>query len=889
MSLPPGHRLGAYEIVGKIGSGGMGDVYRARDTRLDRIVAVKVLGDEVSGDQVLRQRFEREARAVAALNHPHICVLHDVGDQDGTGYLVMEYLDGSPLSDRLREGPLPLDQVFRYAIQVAGALAKAHSQGITHRDLKPANVMLASSGAKLLDFGLAKLQEGPAMSEKTMTLSPSANTAHGVILGTFHYMAPEQMRGEPTDTRTDIFSYGALLYEMVTGIRAFAGNDPATVAAATLTADPQPMKALQPAVPAALERLVRQCLAKIPDERWQSMRDVELELEWIQHASPETMTAVTARKPSVLPWSLAAFAAVVAVALAVARNPFTEDPASNTEAFSARFEVPTPLTRDPASFALSADGKQLVFAAFNEGVSRLWLRRLDQFAAQPLAGTDNGVDPFWAPDGQSIAFFADGKLKRLDLRGGQPQVIADALTSRGGAWGPDGTIVFAPTTAGPLMSVAVTGGTPRAITTVQQGPQNQSRSHRWPQFLPDGRHFLFLSTFGELVTQGVYVGSLDGGEPTFVLPGSSAPATYAAGSLISVRQSKLVAFAYDLATGTVGPEPVEISQTIAFEQNLLRPAFAASPSGVLAFRTSLAEPRQLRWVARNGAVEGTLGTPDPDALAAPNLSPDGRRVVVFRTQTGNTDIWMIPTGAGVPSRFTFDLRADVAPTWSADGQRVFFGSARQGPVVLYERSVGGAGDDRPLHEIAETRVTGDASPDGKYLLYAAVNQKTGVDLWVLPLTGGGSPSPVLQTPFDEMAGQISPNGRWVAYQSTGSGRMDVYVCAFPTGCGPQQVSSAGGSQPRWSADGRELFYVAPDGLMMAVPIRHRTGAEIEAGPAVPLFAARLATGANIPGSVGSRPQYDVAPDGRFLINSSVEGAMMPPINIVLDVRSVLKQ
>jgi Tol biopolymer transport system component len=312
-----------------------------------------------------------------------------------------------------------------------------------------------------------------------------------------------------------------------------------------------------------------------------------------------------------------------------------------------------------------------------------------------------------------------------------------------------------------------------------------------------------------------------------------------------------------------------------------------SPNGTLAYRTALAEPRQLRWVDRTGAVQGLIGSPDPGAPAAPDLSKDGRRVLVFRNVSGNSDIWMIPTGAGVPSRFTFDRFIDVAPIWSADGLKMFFASARRGPVVLFERSIAGAGDDRPLHENAEIRVPSDASPDGKYLLYQSGSAKTGVDLWVLPLAGG-SPTPVLQTPFDEMGGQIAPNGQWVAYQSTASGRMEVYVCAFPSGCGPQQISSAGGSAPRWSADGRELFYVAADGKMMAVPIRYGS-AEIDAGAALPLFDARLASGANIPGTSGTRPQYDVAADGRFLINSSVDGAVMPPIHVVLDVRSAIKK
>ena len=884
MSLVPGTRLGAYEIVCKVGAGGMGDVYRARDTRLDRTVAVKVLTDAVATTDELRVRFEREARAVAALNHPFICVLHDIGHQDGVGYLVMEYLDGRSLADRLKEGPLPLEQALKFATQIAAALAAAHSHGITHRDLKPGNIMLAKSGAKLLDFGLAKLHEGPTVSEATMTMSPSAKTAYGQVLGTFHYMAPEQMRGEPTDSRTDVFSFGALVYEMVTGARAFAGNDPASVAAATLTASPAPMNAMQAGVPAALERLVQQCLAKNPDDRWQSMRDVELELQWIQRAAPGTIPA--AAKRTVVPWAVAAVATVVAIASAVIALPRGDDGAQRAEPFSPRFELSTPLTKDPASFALSADGRQLVFAAYNEDVPRLWLRKLDQFEAQPLGGTDNGIDPFWSPDGQSIGFFADGKVKRIDLRGGIPQVLADAPTGRGGAWSPDGTIVFTPNAAGPIMMVPATGGTARPITTIPQG--QRSRSHRWPHFLPDGRHFLYLATFGELDTQGVFVGSLDGGEPVRLVPDSFAPASYAAGHLILVRQSKLVAIAYDPATGKVGQDRIEISQTIAFDQNLLRPAFSVSATGVLAYRTSLAEPRQLRWVDRTGAVQGLLGSPDSGALAAPSLSADGRRVLVFRTQSGNSDIWMIPTGAGVPSRFTFDIRADVAPIWSADGQRVFFGSARLGPVVLFERSIGGAGDDRPLHENAETRVANDSSPDGKYLLFSGQSVDTGSDLWVLPLAGGPA-IPVLKTPFDEMGGQISPNGRWVAYQSTASGRMEVYVCAFPSGCGPQQISSAGGAQPRWSPDGRELFYLALDGRMMAVPIRHQTDSEIEAGTAVPLFRARLAEGANIPNAVGSRQQYDVAPDGRFLINSSVDGAVMPPINVVLDVRSALKQ
>ena len=920
MSLNAGARLGPYEIVLLLGAGGMGEVYRARDTRLDRTVAIKVLPAELSSDLDLRARFEREARAIAALDHPHICAIYDVGEApnpesrtpnpDSIRFLVMQHLEGETLAARLAraEGPLPLEQVLKTAIEIADALDKAHRAGITHRDLKPANIMLTKTGAKLLDFGLAKLR-GPAapssMSGMTRLATPTPNTAHGTILGTVHYMAPEQLEGREADARSDIWALGVVIYEMATGKRPFDGESPASIIGAILKDTPPPVSSRQPVAPPFLDHILERCLAKDPDERWQTAADLMRDLKWIGDSSAETPVAATAaRRRERMAWSIAGLAVLAVAALLVPTSLYLRR--TPAEPLPTRFDILTPPTGDPASFALSLDGRQLAFVATAEGKSRLWVRPFDEVTAHVLAGTEGAGFPFWAPDGMAIGFFAEGKLKRIDLEAGTPQVLADAPAGRGGTWSHDGVILFAPTAFGPLMRVGATGGTAVAVTTFAAG----DGSHRWPQMLPDGRHFLFFMGFGRSDARGVYLGTLDGGEPTRVLTAETAAVYTPPGALLVVQQGVLVARGFDPASGTVTGQPIPVAQGVGSDPGVARGAFSVSATGVLAHRAGGAQRRQLVWVDRAGTVRGEVTSPDENALGNPDLAPDGKRVAVQRSVQGNGDVWLIEIGRGVPTRFTFDASSDGDPVWSPDGSRVVFRSSRKLVVDLFERPASGVGAEQPLLETAEPKVPLAWSPDGSLLLYATQNPKTGSDLWALPLgdglrpsTGAGrahgvtsesrderKPFPVVQTAFDEWAGQFSPDGRWVAYESNESGPWEVYVRTFPGPGGQWRVSTAGGTQPRWRPDGKELFYVAPDTRLMAVPITvGRDKQTLEAGTPVPLFTTRLASGSGISAVIGSRPQYAVAADGRFLMNVTAEAAIPSPITVVLNWTALLKK
>jgi Tol biopolymer transport system component len=883
-----GTRIGAYEILSPLGAGGMGEVYKARDTRLDRIVAIKVLPAQLADDQQFRERFDREARAISALDHPHICALYDVGVQDGTSYLVMQYLEGETLDTRLRKGALPVDQALQYAIQIADALDKAHRTGIVHRDLKPGNVMLTKAGAKLLDFGLAKAS-GPTIAGAGPSMAPtmpSSLTAQGTILGTFQYMAPEQLEGKRADARSDIFAFGAVVYEMLTARKAFEGDSQASLIASIMSFDPPPITSLQPLTPPALDHVVKMCLAKDPEERWQNAGDLRREVTWIAKGggmvAGAAQPSARVRRRERTARIIAAVALVMTAAIAVAAVLQLRRAAPVQE--SVRFDIQTPPTSELGSLALSSDGRQLAFvASVGNDAPRLWVRPLDQVTAQPLVGTEGARSPFWAPDGSAIGFFAAGKLKRIDLDGGAPQVLADAPRALGGTWNGNGVILFAPTAASPLMRVPATGGTPVAVTRLPPGvAPRQGGSHRFPQFLPDGRRFLFLEG------PRLYVGSLDGGESSRVAEVEGVEtlqAQYAPpGVLLLVRQGALVAYRFDAARGVVSGDPMPVARTVG--RDLSGGTFAVSTTGVLVYRAG-GERRQLVWVDRAGAVLSTVGPADENALANPELAPDGRRVAVDRTVQGNRDVWLIEVGRGVASRFTSDANDDGSPVWSPDGRHLVFFSTRNGANDLFEKPTSGVGDERPLFTTATGKVPMAWSSDGQFLLYAAINVKTGLDdLWALPMVGERKPFPVVQTPFQEGAAQFSPDGRWVAYESTESGSVAIYIRPFPGPGGQWQVSTAGGSQPRWRPDGRELFYVAPDGRLMAVPIAVSVDRQtLDAGAPMPLFPTRLASGGNLsigPRGTSLKPQYAVAPDGRFLMNVAVEGATAPPITVVLN-------
>jgi Tol biopolymer transport system component len=863
----------------------MGEVYKARDTRLNRIVALKILPEALAVDPQFRDRFDREARSISQLDHPHICALYDVGDQAGTAYLVMQYLEGETLADRLAKGALSIDHALQIAIQIADALVAAHRAGIVHRDLKPGNIMLSKTGAKLLDFGLAKTGAAlvGASSQSIPTAAPL--TQPGSILGTFQYMAPEQIEGQEADARTDIFAFGVVVYEMVTGRKAFEGKTSASLVSAILKDQPPPLSTVQPVTPAALDRTVRRCLVKEPDARWQTARDLLEELKWIaaerERAAPVATTG--ARQRARAAGLVLAMALIVGIlAITATRLLLPAAPA----AFVTRFDVVTPPTSDPFSFALSPDGRQVAFVATADGTSRLWVRSFDSGNARPLAGTEDASYPFWSPDGRAIGFFAQGKLKRVDVAGGVPQALTNAPAARGGAWNQDGVIVFAPQTRSGLMRIAATGGTPAVLTHLAPG----QGGHRWPQFLPDGRRFLFLSTLGQLSTHGVYLGSLDGREPTRLLAGETAAVYTPPGYLLRVIDGVLVAHRFNPETGEVNNESVPLAQPVGTDDGTWHSAFSVSPTA-LAHRVGGPVRRQLVWLDRAGHVTGTVGPSDDAVLSNPELAPGGRRIAVSRSVQGNTDIYVNEIAEGRQNRFTFDPASDYGGVWSPDASRIVFrNNSLNGKFDLFEKVASGASDEKSLLVTPQDKEPCDWSPDGRFLLYASIDPTTGADLWALPMMGDPKPFPVVRTNADEREGQFSPpDGRWVAYVSNETGIDEVYIQPFPGPGAKRQASTNGGVDPRWGRDGRELFYVAPDGKLMAVPIHVEPDRALNLGPPVALFSTRLATGANVTAGSFTRPQYAVAPDGRFLMNVTADDNVVSPISIVLNWATALKK
>jgi len=895
MPLAAGTRLGPYEIQSALGAGGMGEVYRARDTRLDRTVAIKILPEALAADPQFRERFDREARTISQLDHPHICALYDVGEQDGTAYLVMQYLEGETLAARLERGAVPVAEALTLATQIAGALDAAHRAGIVHRDLKPGNVMLTKVGAvrqgspqaKLLDFGLAKAT-APAVAAGGLSMAPTMGapvTAQGTILGTFQYMAPEQLEGKEADGRTDLFAFGCVFYEMATGRRAFEGTTQASLIAAIMNVEPTAASQLVPLTPALLDRLIGRCLAKDPTARWQSAADIVEALSWIANGTAasgvsEAPAAVEPRRATRL-WMGLAVGSLALAAAAVALTAYVRSTIPGP--LVTRLDVVTPPSVDPFSFALSPDGRQLVFVANKEGSAQgLWLRPFDQAVAQPLAGTENAQYPFWSPDSRAVAFFADGRLKRIDLAGGAVEAIGNAPGLRGGAWGPDGTILFAPNT-GPLMRIPANGGTPVPATEAASGQV----SHRFPSFLPDGRRFLFLATLGAADVRGVYVGSLDGGTPTRLLASDYAASYAPPGYLLVASQGVLTARRFNPATLDITGDPLPLAQGIGASGMLGQPAFSVSTQGVLAYRGgSGVYRRRFIWVDRTGRVTGTLGAIDEASQMTPALSRDANRLALLRVADANVDVWIEDATRATMTRFTSDQSVDGNPVWSPDGQRIVFASARSGRFDLFVKPADSSADEEPLLTTPLDKAPQDWSADGRVLLYSVQDPKNASELWALPLTGERTPFPVVQTPFDDVHGEFSPDGRWVAYASNETGRYEIYVTRFPGPGGKTQVSTSGGIYPRWRPDGRELFFIAPDNRMMAVPVD--TAAAFTTGTPASLFATQLATGGNVGiGTYLSRAEYAVAADGRFLLNVMAGDGTGAPITIVQNWQTVL--
>jgi serine/threonine protein kinase/Tol biopolymer transport system component len=861
MSLSPGARLGPYEIVAPIGAGGMGQVYRARDTRLDRTVAVKILPPVFAHDPQLRQRFDREARTVGALNHPNICVLHDIGEQEGIAFLVMEYLEGETLASRLARGPLPGDEVIRYGTEIAEALDRAHRHGVIHRDLKPANVMLTRTGAKLLDFGLARPPVESVFTSETRAPGDTPITAEGVLVGTLQYMAPEQLEGRAVDARTDIFALGAVLYEMATGERAFPGDNQASIIAAILNRQPPLPSTRQPLSPPALDHIVWRALAKDPDDRWQTARDVYLELRTRGMTAPPTTPPPRA---AISGWLVAGLGLLAIVAGSLASSWLRR---SDTLAPAIHAMLAPPermlyhLTGDYAGPpAVSPDGTAVVFAAI-DGIGRrqLWLRRLDSLTPVALPATENATFPFWSPDSRSVGFFADSKLKRIDLNAGSALTLCDAPSGRGGSWNAQGVILFTPSVLGGLQQVAAGGGSPTAVTTTEGTAYT---SHRWPQFLPDGRHFLYLGVQQEegRDQSAVFLGSIGGREPQLVLR-SRSQGTYANGYLLFIRDRTLWAQPFDVEREALGGAPVAVARDVLEDPTIWRGIFSVSDTGTLVYEGGVAGT-SLTLYDRAGHEIGPVG--ERGIIFDVNVSPDGSRVAVNRGDPA--DIWVYELERGTSLRLTFDVRNETMPVWSPDGQQIAFNQVQREAknAVLGIPASGGA--SRELIPSGDLQITDWSSNGRVMLLRQGELMMSPGDIWVQPLDG--LPRALLQTPFAEYHARFSPNMRWVSYVSNESGRDEVYVMPFvmpapgvtaPVAAGDRvRVSTAGGVLPRWRRDGRELYYLSPDIQVMAASVRE-AGTKLDVQSVAPLFALN-------PKPVGW--VFDVMPDGqRFVVNS----------------------
>ncbi len=861
-------------------------MYKARDTRLERTVAVKVLPQHLSSSAEVRQRFEREAKTISQLSHPHICALYDVGREGETEYLVMELLEGETLSDRLHRGALPLEQTLRYGQEIADALERAHRQGIVHRDLKPGNVMVTKSGVKLLDFGLAKGFDAPT-GKGSLTALPTQQglTQEGTILGTFQYMAPEQLEGKDADSRSDIFALGAVLYEMATGRKAFSGSSQASLISAIMKEDPPPISAASPASPPGLDRLVRTCLAKDPEERWQSAADVKRELRWIGESSAGSSPAVSISSPprrrasGPAPWI--GLAIGIALAAWAAFATFRR-PAPSETVFRSSVLLPEGVSF--ASAAISPDGTRLIVAGQDAGgIDRLWLRGLDDFKTEVLGGTEHAALPFWSPDGRYVAFFADGKLKRIEPSGGPPLALYDS-NGVGGAWGPGGDILFAEP-SGPIFRLPAAGGKAVAVTKLDEG--RHETSHRYPCFLPDGRHFLFtaLNLAGSPMDEAnrLYVGSIDGAPAKPLMP-LSTNAISSQGYLLYMRggvsSGSLLAQAFDPKRLEFHGEPLTVAEAVSGNIGYFNFAsFTVSANGVLVYDSAFLSTR-LQWLDRAGKPQSAFG--EAGRYGYPAISPDGSRIAFTLYDTGiNKDqIWIGDMARGTQMRLTSGPGENGVPVWSPDGARVAFRTDRKHQADLFERDASGSAAEEALSDEPGQKVPESWSRDGRFLLYfdRPASGSRNPRLSVLPLFGDRKPFVLSPSVADgDFQAAFSPDDRWVAFTTSESGRTEVVAVSFPDGKRRIQISNGGGNSPRWKWDGRELLYDGPGKRLMAVDVQ--PGNDLKVGVPHPLF--------ELPGGVQG---WDVTPDGqRFLVNLPVVESNVVPLNLVVHWTARLKK
>ena len=896
--LSVGDQLGPYLIVAPLGAGGMGEVYRATDIRLQRTVALKVLSRALNQRGDMRQRFEREARAISQLNHPNICTLHDIGHQDGIDYIVMECLEGQTIETSLKRGPLALSNVLTYGVQIANALDRAHRAGIVHRDLKPGNVMLTKQGVKLLDFGLAKLQIQVAADDEPLALTlPSeyALPSEPALLGTLPYMAPEQVEARGVDARTDIFAFGSTLYEMLTARKAFTAKTRAGLIAAIINTDPPTFESVGLTIPTAVDRIIRTCLAKNPDDRWQSARDVALELEFIAESPPQPPLY-----RDLSTWKLLAWVAG-AIICGLLGTILWMSQLRELNASLVQLEITAP---DKSEFsdlgcAISPDGRNVAFVATTEGKAHLWLRSLDARNARALQGTDEAQFPFWSPDSRSIGFFTRNKLKSFDLNSNESRVIATTANGRGGSWSPEGIIVYSPKLTSRLWKVPATGGEPVPATTLDNA--HGDARHNYPQFLPDGEHFIFFAHGSDRHRSGPQVGSLDDPARIMSIPhlkGNAFQAVYAAsgnraqGYLIYVRDSSLVAQRFNTRTFRLEGETQSIvsrdSFNVASSPGFLN--FTASATGALVDGGSMHAKNEMVWRRRDGSLIDVLAR-EGDYIT-PRVSPDGSRIAVAKPDavSGDYDIWIQNVRKNRMSRFTFERGLNYYPVWTPDGDSIIYSSDSVGKLSLFVKAAAGSGKPQLLFKADDgSALAYDVSPDGKFLLFVQSGDVDRGDIWVMPLDKSTAPFPFLKTPAGEQHPQFSTGtqrGQWIAYTSDESGVEQIYVRQFSGGPAAEakwQISLSGGKYPLWGGAGSDIIYLAPDGKLMSAPIRFSKDS-VEAGSPQPLFDAGLPT------LVFSRYPYDVSSDGqRFLMLNIARGLSPGSLTLILNWTGLLKR
>jgi len=878
MSLATGTQLGRYEICSKLGAGGMGEVYLARDTEIGRDVAIKVLPSTFSADKERLQRFQLEARAAGALNHPNILSIYDIGKHDGSPYVVSELLEGETLRIKISGSPLSQRRAIDYALQMAHGLAAAHEKGILHRDLKPDNIFITNDGrAKILDFGLAKLTQVDGNQKQTDIPTRRVDTDPGVVVGTVGYMSPEQLKGRSVDQRSDIFSFGALLYEMLSGRRAFHGESTAETMSAILREDPPGLSETNRQVSPALERLVNHCLEKNPEERFHSVSDLAFAIEALSGSASsfdKTVPMQISTKRSFtrerLIW-ITLIAVLLLSAIALAFSNFRRVP---HEAQILRFLI---APADQTAFlgaVISPDGRRLAISMRDSsGKTLLWIRSLDALSAEPLSGTDYATAPFWSPDNRSIGFFAGNKLKRIDISGGPPQTICEGGgTGASGSWNALGVIIFTPGTGSALYRVPANGGVATQITTLDESKQEVA--HKYPAFLPDGKHFLYLAQSSQIENNSIYVGALDSTERQQVLKTKAQAAYMSPGYILFMRDRTLMAQPFDASKLQLTGEPVFVAEQVGLNTVLGNANFSVSDNGVLTYMNSSNTGGQPTLFDRTGKLLSTIG--QPGEYFNISLSPDEKRVAVAisSSQGGARNVWLIDIARGTPTQFTFDPAEDFVPVWSPDGSRIVFVSDREGNGNLYQKSASGAGNEELLLKTNERKWAGDWSKDGRFLIYTVLSQNTKHDLWVLPMTGEKKPFPFLQSASDEDHGRFSPDGHFIAYSSDESGRYEVYVQTFPVSGGKWLVSRDGGAQPHWRADGKEIFFIAPDKKMMAADVKLE-GSTFEGGVPKGLFQTEIISYPN------PRNGYEVSADGqRFVIITPLQENTSTPITVV---------